>query len=248
MKDQGFVLDGIVTVIDCVNFRGYEDTSYTAKMQAKYTDITLLNKHELVKKLFPLNLKDASSTGSFFLLVVKKVTECQIDDVLDHVYGLNPDVPVIRCNGQLGVDPGLVFGLDSKLFLTRGQVSEADQGREGHLDHHAREVDLIQVLTERPLVLERDEVERFLGLLKAENFYRIKGILVINGEAHLANFAFGRPGWTKLTKYDSSKTLQLVFMGMELGGHRKKIQEFFGLLNEELSFHAAHSHSHSGHD
>lgn len=43
-----FVLDSIVTVIDCVNFKGYEDTSYTAKLQAKYTDLILMNKVELV--------------------------------------------------------------------------------------------------------------------------------------------------------------------------------------------------------
>ena len=49
IADEGFQLDGIVTVIDCVNFTGYEDTSYTARMQAKYTDVILLNKHELVR-------------------------------------------------------------------------------------------------------------------------------------------------------------------------------------------------------
>ncbi len=48
LKDEGFVLDSIVTVIDCVNFRGYEDTSYTAKLQAQYTDVILMNKCELV--------------------------------------------------------------------------------------------------------------------------------------------------------------------------------------------------------
>jgi G3E family GTPase len=35
MKDQGFKLDAILTVVDCVNFKGYEDTSYTAKLQAQ---------------------------------------------------------------------------------------------------------------------------------------------------------------------------------------------------------------------
>ena len=49
MEPDGFVLDSIATVIDCVNFIGYEDTSYTAKMQAQYTDVILLNKHELVR-------------------------------------------------------------------------------------------------------------------------------------------------------------------------------------------------------
>ena len=43
-------LDSIITVIDCVNFRGYQDTSYTAKMQAQYTDVLLLNKHDLVNE------------------------------------------------------------------------------------------------------------------------------------------------------------------------------------------------------
>jgi G3E family GTPase len=48
MESDGFVLDSIATVVDCVNFVGYEDTSYTAKLQAQYTDVILLNKHELV--------------------------------------------------------------------------------------------------------------------------------------------------------------------------------------------------------
>ncbi len=32
LEPEGFKLDGVVTVIDCVNFRGYEDTSPTAKV------------------------------------------------------------------------------------------------------------------------------------------------------------------------------------------------------------------------
>lgn len=32
LEPQGFKLDGILTVIDCVNFRGYEDTSPSAKV------------------------------------------------------------------------------------------------------------------------------------------------------------------------------------------------------------------------
>jgi len=49
MKDKGFELDSIITVIDCINFQGYQDTSYTARMQAKYTDLILMNKHEHVR-------------------------------------------------------------------------------------------------------------------------------------------------------------------------------------------------------
>ena len=49
IQEQGFGLDSIITVVDCVNFKGYEDTSYTARLQAKYTDLILMNKHELVR-------------------------------------------------------------------------------------------------------------------------------------------------------------------------------------------------------
>lgn len=32
LEPKGFKLDGVVTVIDCVNFQGYEDTSPSAKV------------------------------------------------------------------------------------------------------------------------------------------------------------------------------------------------------------------------
>ena len=37
-----FKLDAIITVVDAENFTGYEDTSPTAKMQAKYTDMIVI--------------------------------------------------------------------------------------------------------------------------------------------------------------------------------------------------------------
>ncbi|GES87189.1 cobW-domain-containing protein [Rhizophagus clarus] len=82
MKNEGFTLDSIITVVDCINFRGYEDTSYTAKMQAQYTDIILLNKHELV-------------------------SEHELDTVIDHINELNTDTPKIKCEAKFSelIDP-----------------------------------------------------------------------------------------------------------------------------------------------
>ena len=34
LEPQGFKLDGVVTVIDCLNFTGYEDTSPSAKVRS----------------------------------------------------------------------------------------------------------------------------------------------------------------------------------------------------------------------
>jgi hypothetical protein len=36
LEPKGFKLDGVVTVIDCVNFRGYEDTSPSAKVSPSF--------------------------------------------------------------------------------------------------------------------------------------------------------------------------------------------------------------------
>ncbi|TPR03628.1 Ribosomal protein L36 family protein [Aspergillus niger] len=41
-----FSLDGVISVIDVENWEGYEDTSYTAKLQARYTDLIVFNKWE----------------------------------------------------------------------------------------------------------------------------------------------------------------------------------------------------------
>lgn len=47
-RDSGkYALDGVIVVIDVENWKGYEDTSYTAKMQAKFTDLIVFNKWEL---------------------------------------------------------------------------------------------------------------------------------------------------------------------------------------------------------
>lgn len=90
--DGDFKLDAIVTVVDAENFTGYEDTSPTAKMQAQYTDVILLNKWELV-------------------------SERDLDIVIDHLSTLNDLTPKLRCEGKSGVPPSLLFGLDSKQFL-----------------------------------------------------------------------------------------------------------------------------------
>lgn len=112
LEPQGFKLDGVVTVIDCVNFRGYEDNSPTAKLQAQYTDLLLLSKHELC-------------------------SERDMDILLDRLFELNDGTPHVKVGADAPLRPDLVFGLDSKLFL-KGSA-EADSwaalgGQGPHID------------------------------------------------------------------------------------------------------------------
>jgi G3E family GTPase len=83
-------IDGVVTVIDAVNFNGYTDKSYTAQLQAKYTDLFIINKTDLV-------------------------TENELDKRLDDVYDLNPSTPKLKtADGNVSKD--LIFGLDSHVI------------------------------------------------------------------------------------------------------------------------------------
>jgi G3E family GTPase len=58
--------------------------------------------------------------------------------VLDHLHTLNDLTPKIRCNGRDGVDPDLIFGLESKLFTMNDHQD---------LNKSAKHSDEVQVIT-----------------------------------------------------------------------------------------------------
>lgn len=110
LEPQGFKLDGVVTVIDCVNFEGYEDSSPTAKLQAQYTDLHLLSKHELV-------------------------TERQLDLLLDKLGDLTDSTPHVKVSKDKPIRPELVFGLDSTLFEKGKEETDAWKALGGQGEH-----------------------------------------------------------------------------------------------------------------
>ncbi|KAF1971474.1 CobW domain-containing protein [Bimuria novae-zelandiae CBS 107.79] len=182
-----YVLDGVMSVIDVENWKGYEDTSYTAKMQAKYTDLIVLNKWELV-------------------------SERRLEDVEDAVLALEVDPPIPRTKSDKGwVNKDIIFGLDAKLAKSIGAKSEH------HHDHeHSSEVEVLNVtLTSNGNTASVDlgKLEKLLQEPTKDVIYRIKGVLyssttpkssdqsttstleVTGGRArYILNWAFGR--WT----------------------------------------------------
>lgn len=182
-----YVLDGVMSVIDVENWKGYEDISYTAKMQAKYTDLVVLNKWELV-------------------------SERRLEDVEDAVLALEVDPPTPRTKSDKGwVSKDIIFGLDAKLAKTIGTKSEH------HHDHeHSSEVEVLSVtLTSNGnnASVNIGKLEKLLEEPTKDAIYRIKGVLystttpkssdrgststleVAGGRArYILNWAFGR--WT----------------------------------------------------
>lgn len=182
-----YVLDGVMSVIDVENWKGYEDTSITAKMQARYTDLIVLNKWELV-------------------------SERRLEDVEDAILDLEVDPPTPRSKSDKGwVDKDIIFGLDAKLAKGIGTKSEH------HHDHeHQSEVEVLSVTLKSSNLKGSVDVDKLHQLLEEptkDAVYRIKGILyssavpkssgstptstlnVQSGRSrYILNWAFGR--WT----------------------------------------------------
>jgi G3E family GTPase len=170
-------LDGIITVIDAVNFPGYRDNSYTAKIQAQFTDLILINKHELV-------------------------SESKLDHLLDDVYDLNPSTPKIKTDRGF-IDKQLIFGIDTKLF--RSLRSVQDEQFLIDPDHEHNEVQLMEMHSKK--IFDKKNVESVLAGLPKWDFYRIKGYLNFNGSTYLINYAFGNWEFTRLSKQEPESAL-----------------------------------------
>jgi G3E family GTPase len=202
LEPKGFKLDSIITVVDCKNFKGYEDTSYTAKLQAQYSDLLLLNKVELVN-------------------------ERQLDLVIDHVAELNPDTPRVLCYKDKPLDFELIFGLDTTLFKInplserrkKDSCNEFCGGGENYdKSHQNNEVDIIQIEIQKSNIsnlFTKDEWETLLKTLSPEDVYRVKGVVHFKEDptkTQILNWAFGRWRWFDVdTPVD--KFVELTVMG-----------------------------------
>ena len=146
--------------------------------------------------------------------------------MLDHLHTLNDLTPKVRCKGQQGVDPNLIFGLDTKLFSDPTQSFVTDGS-------HNDEVETITVWRGRPPpehvhssscnhkhddashvepsakgpTLTRALLTAALSALPKESIWRVKGFVVLADASseslpsseYIRNWAFGRHELVKLT-------------------------------------------------
>ncbi|KIW71927.1 hypothetical protein PV04_00154 [Phialophora macrospora] len=209
-----FTLDGVISVIDVENWKGYDDTSYTAKMQAKYTDLIVFNKWELVD-------------------------ERMFEDALDRVGDL--DVQVAWVKSQRGwVDVEIVMGIDGAMVRDEGlraaiefneeNTHESADGHDhdhghGHGGtHHQDEVEVLSVVltnedpSKPPQGVVLESFEDLLLSAPKDEVYRIKGLVLsskpppdstgdskpsiaVDSEGqslYVLNWAFGRWTYTPL--------------------------------------------------
>lgn len=191
-----YTLDGVVSVIDVENWEGYEDTSYTARIQARYTDLVVFNKWE-------------------------PCSEMRFDICLDRLGDLEVDVAWVKSKkGWVSAD--LIFGVDGALAKDlaehhgdgAGDGHEHDHGH-AHKHNHQSEVEVLSVEVSSPQTGSAIDTTKLMSLLKAapkDEVYRIKSVLTLSAAPHnsdddekmpaaanprgryILNWAFGR--WT----------------------------------------------------
>lgn len=242
-RDSGkYVLDGVISVIDVENWQGYEDTSYTARIQARYTDLIVFNKWE-------------------------NAGELRYDECLDRVGDLEVDVAKVKSDkGCVAMD--LVFGVDGGLAqeLTEAEVNQTNghshshnhnhsngDKTNGHSHTHQNEVEVLSIELKAEDASARISTDKLLALLSSapkDEAYRIKALATLSStpansdpdmpkpEAgassgrYILNWAFGR--WTftpvaeALREHDSSSDVTLrmtmILAPYESGRWKKKLE------------------------
>ncbi|CAJ2508064.1 Uu.00g092500.m01.CDS01 [Anthostomella pinea] len=217
-RDTGgqFVLDGVITVIDVENWKGYEDTSYTARVQARYTDLVVFNKWE-----------DSD--------------ERRFDDCLDRLGDLEVDIAWVKSDrGRVPVD--VVFGIDGGLARTLTEEEpkpkngghahdEHEHNKHEHSHDHQTEVEVLSVTLRgegqgggnRPPAVNVPKLMALLNAAPKDEVYRIKSVLMAPSTVrssgddeeptpshdpprrYILNWAFGRWTFTPLETGNTNK-------------------------------------------
>ena len=229
-----FILDGVISVIDVENWQGYEDTSYTAKLQARYTDLIVFNKWEVVP-------------------------EQRFEECLDRVGDLELNTAWVKSR-KGWVHHDLVVGIDGALIAKEGiSAASSSSGLDssghghGHGHDHQSEVEVLSISIaseSRTSTIDIDALEELLLAAPKDEVYRIKGFLRASrppadssgndaaapdvpgsgGESYYAlNWAFGRWNYTRLDSDPSDderfKTATLRLTMILARGESKKWQK-----------------------
>lgn len=184
-----YELDGIVSVIDAENWGGYASTSYTAKLQAKQTDLIVINKWE--------------SLG-----------EREFDLFLDKLGDLDVDTPQTKSDkGWLSKE--LLFGFDPKLARS-WMTDDGSSHDHNHKHSHMSEMECLSVsLTsaDSDASVDLAKLDALLKSAPKDEIYRIKAVVYssipprmsdgaeINGAktgraCYILNWSFGRWTWS----------------------------------------------------
>lgn len=180
--------DGVISIIDVVNFEGYKDLSITAQRQAEFTDLLVFNKIEQVD------------------IDRKRV-------VVGYVRELNTFSPIVEApQGKLAVE--LAFGISSSELTELLNGSDAMQTHNHHLETDG--IDSCHCQATQPL--DRKSLQEFLESLSPTVFRVKGFVTLNDGVQQLVNKAGKRIRFTDLPSnlHLDQDLSQLVFIGFDV--------------------------------
>lgn len=143
---------------------------------------------------------------------------------MDHIFTLNEHTPKVRSQGKSGVDPKLIFGLESKLFLEKDALHDAA---------HNDEVQTLTLSRTTGQAIDQALLVQALSAVSKESVWRIKGFVrLTTGQTVIVNWAFGRSDFIPLEKnhLEEEVMVKMTVMG-ERDEVRRRIQDFAGQLD-----------------
>jgi len=159
--------DGVITIIDVVNFDGYEDLSLIAQRQAQLTDLIVFNKIELVD----LARKQA---------------------VVGYVRELNETAPIVEAPGGV-LNPQVAFGLSSvELEKELAEFGEHEDSETHQYAHEHESQDGIDAFTfVSDTIFDKTSFIAQIAQLP-KTVIRIKGIIQFDGGWEVVNTVYRR--------------------------------------------------------
>lgn len=189
-KFSNLNLDGVIEVIDAVNFEKFRDESYLAQMEARYVDLVVINKVEMVD-------------------------DQALYEVEEYVYGLYLKTAKVKTKDGY-VNKNLLIGLDSKLAEEKNleELRVAFEKEDEHI-HHSDEVEVFGFHSNKVFSLKEIEqvLKKYSNVFDSEIF-RIKGIVKTVDSYKMLNWVCGRIVWSDL-KNEYPET-EITFMGRNI--------------------------------
>lgn len=188
--------DGVISVIDVLNFEGYEDLTTTAQAQTKLTDLILFNKVELVD--------DARKQA-----------------VVGYVRELNTHSPILETHkGEINAD--VIFGISSvelDALLTAAE-NTADHNHSSHLTDDELEGFTCWL----PAHIDKYRLQTFLEALP-KTIFRVKGFVIDDqSQVWLVNKVGTRVTFDAVPSIQNQTEGRLVFIGYQATSHHPEIQ------------------------
>lgn len=184
--------------------------------------------------------------------------------MIDHLNTLNDTTPKIRTEGRKGVDPNLVFGLDSKLYLEddHKQPSHHDEvetvtiykGSSSPINIHSHKceddscIDRFHGNSGEQTTSQRDRgdsnplrenaLKDALSKVSKETVWRVKGFARTEQGLNILNWAFGRYELTEVADVDTMSAVDVL--KLTVMGERGEVKRAGRKLAEALGGSVAH--------